>query len=144
MTERIHEGTGLPIVPMSNLEKRHKTLDADEGLYEVKNREAYGTGIQDLPLYEVIQEIEKKWDPQQYHMVVDAVLLADDEYEAQGLAGLSDNQLLTDNIPEGKDGGIGWYCEFGGTEDKPEQIKFFNTIASVKNWFLNEVRPYNT
>lgn len=147
MTERIHEGTGLPIVPMDE-EARHRSmagaLDADEGLYEVKDREAYGTGIADLPLYEIVQEIERKWDPHKHHMVIDAVLLAEDEYEAEGLSRISDNQLLTDNIPEGQNGGIGWYCEFGGTEGNPEQVRFFNTIAAAKNWFLNEVKPYNT
>ena len=101
--------------------------------------EAKGKALDELPLYEIVQEVEAKWDPFKYHMVIDAVLLAADEQEAYELSQLSDNQLLTDRIPEGKDGGIGWRCEFGGTEDQPRHIRFFDTIAAARHCFLEEL-----
>ena len=97
------------------------------------DREGYGKAIDELPMYEVIQEIEAKWDPLKYNMVIDAMLTADTEKEGEGLHSLADNQLLMDRIPEGKDGGITWYCEF------QDEKRIFDTIAAARHWFLNEV-----
>ena len=77
--------------------------------------------------------------PFKYHIVIDAVLCADDEEDAYQLSQLSDNQLLQDRIPEGPGGGIGWRCEFGGTEDQPKHIRFFDTISAARHWFLEEL-----
>ena len=78
------------------------------------DREGYGKSLDELPLYDVVREIEEKWDPMKYHMVIDAMLTADSENELEAMHELSDNQLLMDKIPEGPGGGITWYCEFGG------------------------------
>ena len=103
------------------------------------DREGKGKALDELPLYEIVQEVEKKWDPFKNHIVIDAVILAEDEQEAYELSQLSDNQLLQDRIPEGPGGGIGWRCEFGGTEDQPKHIRFFDTISAARHWFLEEL-----
>jgi len=125
--------------PMTPQERFY--VDSSEGGKEVAvhNREGMGKPLDELPLYAIVQEVEKKWDPFKYHMVIDAVILAEDEDDAYELSQLSDNQLLQDRIPEGPGGGIGWRCEFGGTEDQPKHIRFFDNIASVRHWFLNEL-----
>ena len=105
----------------------------------VHDREGMGKALDELPLYEIVQEVEAKWDPFKYHMVIDAVIIAQDEQDAYELSQLSDNQLLQDRIPEGKGGGIGWRCEFGGTEDQPKNMRFFDNIASARHWFLEEL-----
>jgi len=58
---------------------------------------------------------------------------ADTEEELEAMHTLSDNQLLLDKVPEGKDGGITWYCEF------QDQKRVFDTIAAARHWFLHEV-----
>ena len=105
----------------------------------VHDREGMGKSLDELPLYEIVQEVEKKFDPFKYHIVIDAVLRADNEDDAYQLSQLSDNQLLQDRIPEGPGGGIGWRCEFGGTEDQPKHIRFFDNIAAARHWFLEEL-----
>tara|TARA_B100000131_G_scaffold114813_1_gene111765 strand:- start:10 stop:426 length:417 start_codon:yes stop_codon:yes gene_type:complete len=105
----------------------------------VHDREGMGKSLDELPLYEIVQEVEKKFDPFKYHIVIDAVLRADNEDDAYQLSQLSDNQLLQDRIPEGPGGGIGWRCEFGGTEDQPKHVRFFDNIAAAKHWFLEEL-----
>ena len=121
-------------------EERFHVGGGDGGtVVPVHNREGLGKSLDELPLYDIVQEIEKKFDPFKYHMVIDAVLVAKDEQEAYELGQISDNQLLQDRIPEGKDGGIGWRCEFGGTEDSPRHMKFFDTIAAARHWFLEEL-----
>ena len=40
-----------------------------------------GKSLSELPLYEVVQEIEAKWDPMKYNMVIEAMLTADTENE---------------------------------------------------------------
>ena len=92
-----------------------------------------GKTLSELPLYEVVQEIEAKWDPMKYHMVIDAMLTADSEGELEAMHNLSDNQLLMDKIPEGPGGGITWYCEFGGHK------RLFDTLAAARHWFLYEI-----
>ena len=125
--------------PMTPEERFHVGGGDGASVVPVHNREGMGKPLDELPLYTIIQEVEAKWDPFKYHMVIDAVLLASDEQEAYELGQLSDNQLLQDRIPEGKDGGIGWRCEFGGTEDQPKHIRFFDTIAAARHWFLEEL-----
>ena len=105
----------------------------EEGKVIEIDREGYGKSIDELPMYEVIQEIEQKWDPHKYNMVIDAMLTADSEEELEAMHTLSDNQLLLDKVPEGKDGGITWYCEF------QDQKRVFDTIAAARHWFLHEV-----
>ena len=97
------------------------------------DREGYGKSLYELPLYDVVREIEEKWDPMKYHMVIDAMLTADSENELEAMHELSDNQLLMDKIPEGPGGGITWYCEFGGHK------RIFDTLAAARHWFLNEI-----
>ena len=92
-----------------------------------------GKTLSELPLYEVVQEIEAKWDPMKYHMVIEAMLTADTENELEAMHSLSDNRLLQDNIPEGPNGGITWYCEFGGHK------RLFDTLAAARHWFLHEI-----
>ena len=121
-------------------EERFHVGGGDGGtVVPVHDREGMGKSLDELPLYEIVKEVEEKWDPFKYHMVIDAVILADDEEDAYQLSQLSDNQLLQDKIPEGPGGGIGWRCEFGGTEDKPRHIRFFDTIAAARHWFLEEL-----
>tara|TARA_Y100001970_G_scaffold94632_1_gene119197 strand:+ start:4207 stop:4623 length:417 start_codon:yes stop_codon:yes gene_type:complete len=121
-------------------EERFHVGGGDGGtVVPVHNREGLGKSLDELPLYEIVQEIEKKFDPFKYHIVIDAVLCADDEEDAYQLSQLSDNQLLQDKIPEGPGGGIGWRCEFGGTEDQPKHIRFFDTISAARHWFLEEL-----
>tara|TARA_B100000131_G_scaffold291340_1_gene304825 strand:+ start:3759 stop:4181 length:423 start_codon:yes stop_codon:yes gene_type:complete len=124
--------------PLTPKEKFH--ISGDPGAtVPVHSREGLGKSLDELPLYEIVQEIEQKWDPFKYHMVIDAVLLAEDDQEAYELSQISDNQLLQDKIPEGPGGGIGWRCEFGGTEEQPKHIRFFDSIAAAKYWFLEEL-----
>ena len=73
----------------------------EEGKVIEIDREGYGKKLSELPLYEVVQEIEAKWDPMKYHMVIEAMLTADSENELEAMHTLSDNQLLPDDIPEG-------------------------------------------
>ena len=98
------------------------------------DREGYGKSLDELPLYDVVREIEEKWDPMKYHMVIDAMLTADSEGELEAMHELSDNQLLMDKIPEGPGGGITWYCEFGGHK------RIFDTLAAARHWFLHEIK----
>lgn len=105
----------------------------------VHDREGMGKALDELPLYEIVQEVEAKWDPFKYHMVIDACLIADTEQDAYELSQLSDNQLLQDRIPEGPGGGIGWRCEFGGTEEQPKHVRFFDNISAARHWFLEEL-----
>ena len=42
----------------------------------VHDREGMGKALDELPLYEIVQEVEAKWDPFKYHMVIDACLLS--------------------------------------------------------------------
>ena len=93
-----------------------------------------GKSLSELPLYEVVQEIEAKWDPMKYNMVIEAMLTADTENELEAMHSLSDNRLLQDNIPEGPNGGITWYCEFGGHK------RLFDTLAAARHWFLHEIK----
>ena len=79
-----------------------------------------GKSLSELPLYEVVQEIE-------------AMLTAYSENELEAMHSLSDNRLLQDNIPEGPNGGITWYCEFGGHK------RLFDTLAAARHWFLHEI-----
>ena len=97
------------------------------------DREGYGKSLDELPLYDVVREIEEKWDPMKYHMVIDAMLTADSENELEAMHELSDNQLLMDKIPEGPGGGITWYCEFGG------HMRIFDTRAAARHWLVNEI-----
>ena len=108
--------------------------DWGEGEVVEINREGYGKSIDELPLYDVVREIEEKWDPMKYHMVIDAMLTADSEDELEAMHNLSDNQLLMDKIPEGPNGGITWYCEFGGHK------RLFDTLAAARHWFLHEIK----
>ena len=107
--------------------------DWGEGEVVEIDREGYGKSIDELPLYDVVREIEEKWDPMKYHMVIDAMLTADSEDELEAMHNLSDNQLLMDKIPEGPGGGITWYCEFGGHK------RLFDTLAAARHWFLHEI-----
>ena len=93
-----------------------------------------GKTLSELPLYEVVQEIEAKWDPMKYHMVIESMLTADTENELEAMHSLSDNRLLQDEIPEGPGGGITWYCEFGGHK------RIFDTLAAARHWFLHEIK----
>lgn len=75
--------------------------------------------ITDIPLYDVIQEIEEKHGHDVY-MVIEAMLpesRTEDDYNNA-------------DIPVSE---IMWWCEF---QDK---TKVFDNIAAVKHWFLNEV-----
>ena len=125
--------------PMTPEEKFFITPEQGGTVVPVHNREGMGKPLDELPLYEIVQEVEAKWDPFKYHMVIDAVILAEDEDDAYELSQLSDNQLLQDRIPEGPGGGIGWRCEFGGTEDQPKHIRFFDNISAARHWFLEEL-----
>lgn len=145
ITENRSEMVGLDISEMpADTEHRYavgEELEAlrrgepgwEEGKVINIDREGYGKSIDELPMYEVIQEIEAKWDPLKYNMVIDAMLTADTEQELEAMHTLADNQLLMDRIPEGKDGGITWYCEF------QDEKRIFDTIAAARHWFLNEV-----
>ena len=106
----------------------------EEGKVIEIDREGYGKKLSELHLYEVVQEIEAKWDPMKYHMVIEAMLTADSENELEAMHTLSDNQLLPDDIPEGPGGGITWYCEFAGHK------RVFDTLAAAKHWFLHEIK----
>ena len=145
ITENRSETVGLNIFEMpADTEHNYATgkeLEAlrrgepgwEDGKVIEIDREGYGKSIDELPMYEVIQEIEKKWDPLKYNMVIDAMLTADSEQELEAMHTLTDNQLLMDKIPEGKDGGITWYCEF------QDEKRVFDTIAAARHWFLYEV-----
>ena len=106
----------------------------EQGTIVDVNRENEGKSLDELPLYDVVREIEEKWDPMKYHMVIDAMLTADSENELEAMHSLSDNQLLMDKIPEGPGGGITWYCEFGGHK------RIFDTLAAARHWFLHEIK----
>lgn len=74
--------------------------------------------ITDIPLYDIIQEIETKHGAD-IHMRIEA--FADDD----NLHG--DNETTIDLEK------IYWWCEF------QDQVKVFDNIAAVRHWFLNEV-----
>lgn len=74
--------------------------------------------ITDIPLYDLIQEIEKKHGTD-IHMCIEAFI--DDD-------NLHDD--LESEVPVDK---LMWWCEF------QDQTKVFDRIESVKHWFLNEV-----
>ena len=112
--------------------RRQEPANCESQIVEV-DRGNEGKSLSELPLYEVVQEIEAKWDPMKYHMVIEAMLTADTENELEAMHTLSDNRLLQDNIPEGPGGGITWYCEFGGHK------RLFDTLAAARHWFLYEI-----
>lgn len=77
--------------------------------------------ITDIPLYEIIQEIEGKHGSD-VHMVIEAIVDAEEE--------VKDEEILRDGVPLSR---IYWYCEF------QDQVKVFDNISSAKHWFMNEV-----
>ena len=113
--------------------RRQEPWEKGESQIVEVDRGDEGKTLSELPLYEVVQEIEAKWDPMKYHMVIEAMLTADTENELEAMHSLSDNRLLQDNIPEGPGGGITWYCEFGGHK------RLFDTLAAARHWFLYEI-----
>ena len=114
--------------------RRQEPWEKGESQIVEVDRGDEGKTLSELPLYEVVQEIEAKWDPMKYHMVIEAMLTADTENELEAMHSLSDNRLLQDNIPEGPGGGITWYCEFGGHK------RIFDTLAAARHWFLHEIK----
>ena len=74
--------------------------------------------ITDIPLYDIIREIEKKHG-EDTHMVIEAFINDDNVHED-----------LEAEVPVDK---LLWWCEF------QDQITVFDNIAAVKHWFLNEV-----
>lgn len=75
----------------------------------------------DIPLYQVIEELEGKWG-EKTHMVIDAFI--DEGSPEEDLAPMDDKK-----IPEN----LLFWCEF------QDQIKVFDNLASAKHWFLEEV-----
>ena len=114
--------------------RRQEPWEQGESQIVEVDRGDEGKTLSELPLYEVVQEIEAKWDPMKYHMVIEAMLTADTENELEAMHSLSDNRLLQDEIPEGPGGGITWYCEFGGHK------RIFDTLAAARHWFLHEIK----
>ena len=107
ITENLPEGMEHRFAVGDELEELRRG-GGDWGDAEVVeiDRTGYGKSLDELPLYDVVREIEEKWDPMKYHMVIDAMLTADSEDELEAMHNLSDNQLLMDKIPEGPGGGI--------------------------------------
>ena len=102
ITENLPEGMEHRFAVGEELETiRRGGGDWGEGEVVEIDRTGYGKSIDELPLYDVVREIEEKWDPMKYHMVIDAMLTADSEGELEAMHNLSDNQLLMDKIPEG-------------------------------------------
>ena len=77
--------------------------------------------VTDIPLYSVIREIEEKHGEDTY-MMIEAMLNDEDEEEFENSEGTE--------IPVDK---LLWWCEF------QDQVRVFDNIASVKDWFLNQV-----
>ena len=77
--------------------------------------------ITDIPLYEIIQEIEGKHGSD-VHMVIEAIVDAEES--------VKDIEILHDGVPLSR---VYWYCEF------QNQVKVFDDISSAKHWFLSEV-----
>jgi|11_taG_2_1085331.scaffolds.fasta_scaffold00028_39 hypothetical protein len=77
--------------------------------------------VTDIPLYDVIREIEDKHGEDTY-MTIEAMLDDEDTEEFE-------NTEQTE-IPVEK---LLWWCEF------QDQVRVFDNIASVKDWFLNQV-----
>ena len=85
--------------------------------------------LSELPLYEIVQEIEKKHG-HELNMVIEAFLKDQKpEYDHIRDSDILENDELT--AAE-----VYWYCEF------QDQKKLFDHIAQVKHWFLEEVE-YN-
>lgn len=78
--------------------------------------------VTDIPLYDIIQEIEGKWG-ESTHMVIDAFI--DDDEETPEGEYAKDNKDLPENLL--------FWCEF------QDQVKVFDNLASAKHWFLEEV-----
>ena len=76
----------------------------------------------DIPLYDIIQELEKKWG-EKTHMVIDAFI--DDGDPAEENAPPADLKSVPENLL--------FWCEF------QDQVKVFDNLASAKHWFLEEV-----
>lgn len=76
----------------------------------------------DIPLYDIIQELEKKWG-EETHMVIDAFI--DDGDPTEDDAPPLDLKSAPENLL--------FWCEF------QDQVKVFDNLASAKHWFLEEV-----
>lgn len=76
------------------------------------------SSITDIPLLELIEKIEKKHG-QDIHMIIEAFI------DDKNLHGDLETEVPVDKLL--------WWCEF------QDQIKVFDHIASVENWFMNEV-----
>ena len=85
--------------------------------------------LKDIPLYELVQKIEKKHG-HNLNMVIEAFLKNQSEENEH----IRDSDILENGQLTAAE--VYWYCEF------QEQKKVFEHIAQVKNWFLEEVE-YN-
>ena len=82
--------------------------------------------LKDIPLYELVQKIEKKHG-HNLNMVIDAFLKNQSEENEH----IRDSDILEDGMVRADE--IYWYCEF------QDQKKIFDHIAAVESWFLKEV-----
>ncbi len=74
--------------------------------------------VTDIPLFSIVKEIEEKHGDDT-RMIIEAMLPDDKKAEDFG------KEIPVDELL--------WWCEF------QDQIKVFDNLASVRNWFMEEV-----
>lgn len=85
--------------------------------------------VSDIPLYDIIQEIEAVHGSEK-HMSIQ-IIANDDAVENKPHPLVREEDIYRPNGWQ-LDDGIFFWCEF------ENQIAVFDTVAAVRNWFLND------